>query len=270
MAFLAAARALSPKARGQILVGVAGFAIIFLMLAPPFPQPLGYHAFADTRVVWGLARFGDVVSNLGFALAGLTGLAVVFGARGRRLFEDGWEALPWRVFFVGLILVAAGSAYYHADPTTATLYWDRLAMAIAFLALFAAIVTERGPASTARWLLPNAVAFGVILTTIWTFTEAAGAGNLWIYLAVQILPALLLVVIMVLFPARRPQAKGLAWAAGFYAAAFVTEKLDHQIYAALGETISGHSIKHLLAAAAGGALAHMLARRARGSDDLSP
>ncbi len=261
MSVLDRARALPPRRRGQILVGIAGFAVIFLLVAPPFAQPLSYHAFADTRVIWGLARFGDIFSNVGFEIAGLVGLPVVFGRRSWRLFESAAERRPWQVFFLGLILVAFGSAYYHANPTTATLYWDRLAMAIAFMALFTGIVMDRTSVAVARWLLPNALVFGVALTTIWSLTEAAGRGNLWIYLAVQILPALLLVAVLILFPARRSQGKWLAAAAGCYLLAFIAENLDHQIHAALGQAISGHSIKHLLAALAGAMIAVMLAKR---------
>ena len=41
------------------------------------------------------------------------------------------------IYFSGVALVALGSAYYHEDPENETLFWDRLPMTIAFMALFA-------------------------------------------------------------------------------------------------------------------------------------
>ncbi len=56
---------------------------------------------------------------------------------------------------------------------------------------------------------------------------------------------------MFTFPARRyTQGHLLVWAAAFYGLAKVFETFDLGIYRMLGGTVSGHSIKHLLAAGA--------------------
>ncbi|MBT3812899.1 MAG: hypothetical protein HOE45_04700 [Gammaproteobacteria bacterium] len=39
-----------------------------------------------------------------------------------------------------LILVAAGSSYYHWNPNNQTLVWDRLPMTICFMSLFVALL----------------------------------------------------------------------------------------------------------------------------------
>ncbi len=255
------ARALDASKRLWILAALGALVVLALSLAPRVAQPPGYHGFADTRVILGVARFGDVVSNLGFLVAGLAGSAFVFAARAKRLFEGVWERLPWQVFFLGLILVAIGSAYYHGEPTTARLYWDRAAMAIAFMGLFTGIVMDRTGIGVVPWLLPAALVFGIGCTTIWSLTERAGVGDLRIYFAVQILPVAIMLAVLLLFPARRPQGRPLALCAGLYALAVLAENLDHQIYRLLAEAISGHAIKHLLAAAAGAMIAVMLAGR---------
>ena len=53
---------------------------------------------------------------------------------------------------------------------------------------------------------------------------------------------------------------GVLYAAvALYAAAIVCERLDHPINAALGGVVSGHTLKHLFAAAGGYAIYRMLA-----------
>ena len=49
-------------------------------------------------------------------------------------------ASAWLIFFVGVALVSAGSAYYHWSPSNPTLVWDRLPMTLGFMAFFAVII----------------------------------------------------------------------------------------------------------------------------------
>ncbi len=44
--------------------------IVALFLAP-IPQPLSYHNFADHRGCLGIPNFGDVISNVPFAIVGI-------------------------------------------------------------------------------------------------------------------------------------------------------------------------------------------------------
>ncbi|HAY09293.1 MAG TPA: hypothetical protein DCY18_05035, partial [Thauera sp.] len=47
----------------------------------------------------------------------------------------------------------AGSAWYHLDPSNASLFWDRLAMCIAFAGALGALAGERlGDRAARRWL----------------------------------------------------------------------------------------------------------------------
>ena len=104
---------LSHNQRILILVGMFAAALVASAFVPPIPQDPGYHAFADTRPLWGIPNFGDVVSNAGFAVVSLLGLATLWGSRRRAIFAEGPDAVPYLVFFAGVGLVSLGSSYYH-------------------------------------------------------------------------------------------------------------------------------------------------------------
>ena len=62
--------------RESLLALVALCAIGGTSLVAPIAQDPAYHAFVDTRAVAGLPNFWNVVSNIGFVLAGLYGAAI--------------------------------------------------------------------------------------------------------------------------------------------------------------------------------------------------
>jgi len=66
---------------------------------------------------------------------------------------------------------------------------------------------------------------------------------------VQFLPIILIPAIVVMFPTTNYRAAWIGWSITLYLLAKVTELFDGAIYEVVG--ISGHSLKHLLAAAAG-------------------
>lgn len=118
------------------------------LLLPPVAQPLYYHDFADQRACGPLPNCLDTASNLLFALAGAAGLVFLRRAAARA-FIDAREAAPYALFFAAVILIGMASAWYHLAPDNTQLAWDRAAMALAFMAWFAAILGERvGPTGT--------------------------------------------------------------------------------------------------------------------------
>jgi hypothetical protein len=83
----------------------------------------------------------------------------------------------------------------------------------------------------------------------WYGTERAGAGNVVPYGVFQGWSILIIVLLLAWFPAvRYSQGRYLGWAAVCYGLAKVFETFDLQIYRLLGGAVSGHSIKHVLAA----------------------
>jgi hypothetical protein len=233
--------------RGRLLVGITVFLAVLAISWPATPQPLSYHAFADCRAFFGIPNFLNVLSNLPFLIAGAWGLALIW--RGGGSFVDGREQLPYLVFFLGALLTCFGSAYYHAAPDNPRLVWDRLPMTLGFAGLVAAAIAERVDLKLGLRSLWPLLAIGVITVIYWYGTERLGRGNLIPYAAYQTWSIVVIVLLIAAFPARRYTHGGLlGWAAGWYGLAKVFETFDLQIYRMLAGTLSGHTIKHVLAA----------------------
>jgi hypothetical protein len=131
---------------------------------PAVPQPLSCHHFADQRAWLGIPNFADVTSNLPFAIAGIWGLIFLLRVPSQQLpdhFVEARERWPYVFVFVGLLLTALGSAYYHLAPDNARLVWDRLPMTIVFMSMVAAVIMERVSVTVGLRLLPWLLAIGV-------------------------------------------------------------------------------------------------------------
>ena len=220
---------------------VAAAAIAGVFLLDPIPQDPAYHAFADTRKMAGVANAWNVLSNLPFLVAGAFGFLTLPRLASPLLRTH------YLVFCAGITLVAAGSAYYHFEPSIRALVWDRLPMTVAFMALLSAVVADRFSWLIGRALLGPLIALGVASIAWWLRTELAGAGDLRLYGAVQFLPMLLIPMMLVLRNGQWIRARWLWAALGAYAAAKLAEHFDAAIFSGLG-WISGHGLKHLLAA----------------------
>jgi hypothetical protein len=227
-------------------------------LLPPLPQPLDYHDFADQRDVLGIHNFFDVFSNVAFLLAGLAGLFVVFGGRAR--FEFPAERWPYAVFFLGVLLTAAGSAWYHLSPDNETLFWDRLPMTIAFMGLIASQVVERISVRAGLVLLGPMLLLGMASVVYWIATERAGAGNVLPYALLQGYAVVVLLMMAALLPSRYTRANDLYFIFGWYVLAKLLEFFDAKVLA-YSHLVSGHSLKHVAAAVAGVVVCRMLMQR---------
>jgi hypothetical protein len=234
-------------------VGIAAF------LFPRTPQPLSYHHFADTRSWLGVPNFGDVASNILFFVSGLSGLVFLCRKSSLQQFIDPRERWPYVFIFLGLLLTAFGSAYYHLAPDNARLVWDRLPMTIVFTPLVAAQIQERVSVKLGLWLLPVLIAVGIGSVLQWRWSELQGAGDLRFYAAGQ-LYALLALLAALLLPPRYTRGSDLLVVAGLYVLAKICETADKQIFS-LGHFVSGHTLKHLAAGAAGLWILRMLQKR---------
>ena len=246
--------------RGKALVLITVACLAAAALLPAMPQPLSYHAFADCRALFGIANFLNVISNLPFLVAGAWGIWLIF--RGDGQFLDAREQLAYLVFFLGAFLTCFGSAYYHAAPDNVRLVWDRLPMTLGFAGLVAAAIAERVDLRLGLRSLWPLLALGVFTVLFWYGTERAGAGNVMPYGVYQGWSILIIVLVLLWFPARRySHGSLLGWAAVWYGLAKVFETFDLQIYRLLGGTVSGHSIKHVVAAIAVFAIVRQLRLR---------
>lgn len=224
---------------------------------PPVPQDPKYHRFADRRAVLGIPNGLDVLSNLAFAAAGTFGLMAVarHGAHLDRARRRAYVAL-----FAGTLLTAAGSAYYHLAPDNARLVWDRLPMTIGFMGLLAALLAERVHRNAARLLLEPLVILGAFSVFYWAWTEAHGAGDLRFYGVVQFGSLLVVMLVLVLYPAPLGGTSWLVAGLSLYALAKVFEAFDAAMFSATG-VVSGHTLKHVSAGAGVALVAQMLCRR---------
>ena len=238
--------------------------VIFVvdLLLPRIPQPQSYHMFADQRSFLGIPNFGDVVSNVPFAIFGLWGLIFLLRSSSEQLSEhflDKRERWFYLIIFTGLVLTAFGSSYYHLEPSNARLVWDRLPMTVVFMSLVAALIAERIDLRVGLWLLPVLLLIGVSSVFQWYISELRGVGDLRFYATVQAYSVLFLFMAL-LFPPRYTFGSDLAIVAGFYVLAKVLEILDKPIFR-LGQIVSGHTLKHLAAALAGYWILRMIKRR---------
>jgi len=203
-----------------------------LLLLPPIAQSQGYHDFADQRTFIGIPHFWNVVSNLPF---------VAIGAAGLWQFRRDPAVV---VLFLGILLTGFGSTYYHLDPNDRTLFWDRLPMAITFMAILAVAIEERVDAKAGAILLWPLIALGVFSLLLWRWT-----GDLRLYGWVQFFPCLAVPLLFFLFA---PKYSGTSYwliAAALYVLAKVFEFNDDAIFS-VGSALSGHTLKHLFATAA--------------------
>jgi hypothetical protein len=169
---------------------------------------------------------------------------------GQGSFRDRREAWPYWLFFLGAVLVGLGSGYYHLDPGNGRLLWDRLAMMLAFMAWLAAIVAERVSPAAGLRLLPLLLAAGLGSAAWWGWSEARGMGNLLPYLLMQLYPVLLVPLLLRLYPPRYSGDRSILAVIGLYVLAFLFDLSDRPVFALTGGLLSGHTIKHAIAALA--------------------
>lgn len=244
--------------RAWFFAGFTLLAVAAAILLPAMPQPTDYHDFADDRPLLGIANFLDVLSNGAFLLAGLVGLVVCL--RPRTAFESHAERWPYAVFFVGLLLTAAGSAYYHLQPDNESLFWDRLPMTIAFMSLIAAQLVDRLQVRGGLVALLPMVLLGAASVVYWRATERAGAGNVMPYAILQGYAIVAVLLLAVLHPSRYTRGNAVYAVFAAYMLAKVLEHFDHEIYELAG-VVSGHTLKHVAAAVSGFVVAWMLLTR---------
>ncbi len=215
-----------------LLYGLMAISLAGLTLFAPFSQDQSYHLFADQRALLGIPNFWNVISNLPFIAVGAAGL---LGLR-----RDPISI----VLFSGIFLTGFGSSYYHWNPDDASLFWDRFPMTLCFAAILAAVVEERVDARAGVVLLPVLLAIGLLSLLLWRWT-----GDLRLYVWAQFFPFITLVLILLLFAPKYDGAIYWIAATAFYALAKLLEFYDAAIFS-VGSILSGHSLKHLAAAAA--------------------
>jgi hypothetical protein len=243
------------------LLGLAALAAgLAIALVSPIPEPRIFRELVDDRTLFGIANFWNVVSNVPFLFVGACGLYVIARAR-PGTFMHGEEQWAYVVCFLAVALIAIGSTYYHLAPIDERLMWDRLPIGLGFMALLSAVIAERISVKAGLLALGPLLLAGVASVLYWRWSGLRGAENILPYAIVQYGALAAIVAIAALFPSRYTRGADVFVAVAIYAAAKLAEVLDAQIYA-LGHLVSGHTLKHLLAALAVWWLLRMLQLRA--------
>lgn len=231
----------------KILLALTAVILAGVFFVGPIAQDTSYHQFADVDAAVGIPNVWNVLSNIPFVLIGIFGLV-----KSRKSFlgkpHEAWH-MACQAFFIGLVLTGFGSAYYHISPANETLVWDRLPMTISFMAFFSFVVSlhiNQRLGAMALWPL---LAIGMASVFYWSYTEGAGVGDLRFYAVVQFLPVILIPMILILFPVPGYQQKYVWMLIVLYVVAKLMENFDADIYHVL--SISGHTIKHVIAAFSG-------------------
>ena len=240
-----------------VLLTLVAFVGAFVL--PPIPQSVAYHDFADHRHALGVANFLDVVSNAAFLVVGLLGLLLI--ASGRAFFEYRAERWPYVIFFIGVTLTAAGSAYYHLTPDNETLFWDRLPMTIAFMGLVCGQIVDRVSVRGGLRLLAPALIVGAASVIYWRWTERLGVGNVLPYGILQGYSVLVLLLLAWFNPSRYTRGNDIYWVFGWYMLSKALETFDHQLMWLDHGIVSGHTLKHVAAAIAGLVVCRLLMKR---------
>lgn len=226
-----------------LLAALCALLLLAALAAPPVLQPAHFHAFADQRALWGVPHALDVLSNLPFALAGGAGLWLL--RAGGALPIAPTQRACARLFFAGLVLTASCSGWYHLQPADLGLAIDRAGMSVAFAGLLGLLVATKVSERSGGLL-----ALGVLLVAPATIAVCLRTGNVLPWALVQ--GGGLLLILAFGFRATRPSALDVRWAGVLvaYAVAKLFEAGDHAVFDASAQLLSGHTLKHVVAALA--------------------
>ena len=235
------------KNRGALIaiVLIVLVALVGVLFLSPIPQESNYHNFADGRTILTIANFWNVVSNLPFFVVGLYGFYKLLLVKKLKILEE--LRLLYIFFFLGVMLVAFGSSYYHLNPNNTTLLWDRLPMTIAFMALFSFVLSEFLALKVGKLLFFPLLFLGMASVFYWFIGELNHHGDLRAYALVQFLPMLIMPLLFLFFKASFSLVSGYWYLLLCYLLAKLFEHFDGEIYELLG-VISGHSLKHIISA----------------------
>lgn len=221
--------------KGWIFISLALLSLVFFLCLSPIYDPVDVNIYADERTFFGIPNFFLVMPGVLFVIFGLMGLWMLWNERKTFLRSI------WMIFFIASIGIGIGSGYYHVDPSDPRLFWDRLSISTAFMALLAGVVTERISLNRAKTIAPLLILAGMGSIFYW-----AWAGDLRFYLLIQYFSIIALPLLCFCFPM-----KGDKYIYGlviFYVLAKLVEMVDGQIFSLTHQMISGLTLKQLCGA----------------------
>lgn len=233
-------------------------AIVILALHGRIAQFADYNDFADQSALFGIPHAGDVLSNVGFALVAVWGWLALWPHRDSDQLRAGWPG--YRLFLIGLLLTAVGSAFYHLAPDNSRMIWDRLPIGLVGAGLLVGVHGDTRPGSRTGLEAIALALYAVASVAWWVYTDRHGVDDLRPYVLLQVLPLVLIPLWQFIYRTPRTDRIAFASAMGLYVVAKVFEVFDHRIAATLG-FVSGHTLKHLIATLATATIVWGLTRR---------
>lgn len=229
----------------------AGLVLLVLVLlalsvwAPALPQPEEYHLFADHRTLMGVPLAMDVFSNGGLLWGGVWGLWWMGRMGGKSQSGPVWVTAG--LFFGGLALTGVGSGLYHLQPDSHGLMLDRLCMGVAFAGLLGLAVADRVSGRAAL-----CVALVVLLLAPVAAALAWRGNNATPWVVLQMGGLVLLLALAATAPLGRlnggTSGVSLCKVVLIYGLAKLFELADHAVFDLANGWISGHTLKHVVAA----------------------
>lgn len=213
------------------LIGAAIVAAaVCVVVLGPIERGETFHRYADQRRWLGIPHAGDVLSNLAFIVVAIRALREV-------------PVLALAVAWIGL-----GSATYHWAPSDTTLALDWAPIGVTLMLVLAAVIHDRIGARAGHVVQGSGPLAAVAVVGYWLLTGGTtDGGDMAPYVALQVLGVALPPLLALVAPGRVATRYLLAAVACFIAARIVGA-YDAQLLDAIA--ISGHSLKHLAAAAA--------------------
>lgn len=198
----------------------------------PIRRGPAFHTYADARVWLGIPHIGDVLSNLGFVVAG------VWQLRRARGFA--------RLASAGVVAIGIGSASYHVSSIDTTLALDWGPIAITLSWIVAAVIADRHGRRAGVVAAVVGTLLALASVGYWLATGGTSGGDMTGYVAVQAAGIALPAAVALAAPGRIPVSPLLVAVVGFGVARLCAAH-DGELLTTLG--VSGHSLKHVVAAA---------------------
>jgi hypothetical protein len=221
---------------------------LFLMMLSVCGQIFGlfhlsstYHLFADTRKLCGINYCYDTLSNLPFLMVGFQLL----------LNKERNTDINMRLISIGSILVFFGSSYYHLMPNDARLLWDRLPISLVFSGVLMYSIHKNDLIKLEFIKSSNIcyVIFSILSVLVWYVGSLYGKSILSPYVFIQF-GGILLLAYIYKFGKNKEFNRRILQILIWYILAKIFEHYDEQVYILSNYILSGHTIKHVLAAIA--------------------
>lgn len=215
-------------------------ALIALAIFLPTEDRAAYFEFVDQRSLLGVPNFLDVTSNFAFLIAGLFGLGIWWQNQKSEFAQKTYFQI---ILALSIIWTAFGSTYFHLAPGLQTVYWDRLPMVFAFGCIVGWLVADKIHFRSGVLIAAFLIISGSICLTLWKF----GLLNLKLYYLLQYGGLVAALLMCAFFPKGHFQNSKFIMAFLIYILAKIAETYDRAVFDTLG-VISGHTLKHLIAA----------------------